>query len=38
MIEYKTIENQPAREKYWFCHSCAKLVYETGKEFEEDPV
>jgi len=21
-------------EAYWFCHTCAKLVYETDKEFE----
>ena len=34
-VTYKPIDDpkNPLTETYWFCHICAKLVYEADKGF-----
>lgn len=34
VVEYKPIDDpKPVTEAYWFCHTCAKLVYEVDPGF-----
>lgn len=33
-VEYRCIDNKPKSQDYWFCHTCARLVYDDHVAFK----